>query len=207
VEITAEEVKLSHGHEIWRRNDDILQARHVLVPAGTLHERVLARFDANHFRLSAVWMPTGRPSQLGSFSLKNERWNKKIRFDLEKCQDDKGYECYRTNKLVEMAEDIVLDCHLSFNGEVRGIKLDLLEVARSLVDPLDEEIEWPVFKQIILRWKSGKQLKKVRRYLYEQKLMMQDHQHPPVAESNEGIKEDRSKEISTGKLQCVSFLN
>jgi hypothetical protein len=69
----------------------------------------------------------------------------------------------RTNELTEIAEKIMLDCHLS-KGKGRHVNFDLLEIARSLLDPLDEKGEWPIFKNIILRWKSHNQLKKVRNW-------------------------------------------
>jgi len=155
--------------------DDVLRAREVLVPADTLHDRVLARFQVDprtfgylleHWKSSRVLKD---PSKLGSdlepLSFVNRWWNDSIKLELTKCQDDKLFYCYRIKRLVKIAENVVLQCHLSNKATERGLELDLLELARSFVGPLDEAGEWPILKDKILdlSWKTrNRPLKKVR---------------------------------------------
>jgi len=181
----------------WMHN--ILSARQVLVPAATFHERVLARFDPVTLdRLVWKTIPD-EPSDLESFFHANERRNRGIRLELKNERYGKEAQSFRTNELMEIAQKIVVDCHLSIKAKETHVELDLLEIARSLLDPFDEKEEWPIFKNIILRWKSDNQLKKVRNWV-----TLQDLQHPqPAAQGNEGIEEPISKEISACKLQCI----
>jgi hypothetical protein len=89
LELTTEEVIQSYvqllgDSEKWR-TAIVLDARQVLVPAATLHERVLARFDPVTFdRLMWKRMPNERgPSALESFLVVNKGKNDAIRRELK----------------------------------------------------------------------------------------------------------------------------
>lgn len=145
-----------------KRRDWILQAREVLVPACTLSERIVARFDPDCGHQFQTFTKRWRKDddKLHSFNWSND-WQEVVKDEMKPWKTGKGsfhlanHNCTWTNKSMEIAEDVVQQYKVPPNGTARTIAL--LEILGSLLAPWAGKEEWLEFKVQLARWKARKE--------------------------------------------------